>query len=151
MFITRSEGLRIRWYLFPAEDWDPHFLPTKRGVLGMIPNRTWWLGSSSENLEESQEPFHCYYSQVFFDSVWLYLYYLWVRFVFDCNLVSFLLRCGTRPNESGTKWDSNSLVKVYKSSLLTTTQLDVHKIRIRLVDIMSCSSESFVVRIIIWS
>ena len=29
----------------------------------------------------------------------------------DCgNLLSFLLRCGTRPYERGTQWDSNSLV-----------------------------------------
>ena len=26
------------------------------------------------------------------------------------NLLSFLLRCGTRPYERGTQWDSNSLV-----------------------------------------
>ena len=28
------------------------------------------------------------------------------------NLLSFLFRCRTRPNEWGTQWDSNSLVKV---------------------------------------
>ena len=31
----------------------------------------------------------------------------------------FLLRCSTRPNEWGTQWDSNLLLKVSKSSLLT--------------------------------
>ena len=30
----------------------------------------------------------------------------------SCNLLSFLLRCGTRPYEWGTQWVSNSLVKV---------------------------------------
>ena len=29
---------------------------------------------------------------------------------FCCNLLSILLRCGTRPYERGTQWDSNSLV-----------------------------------------
>ena len=35
------------------------------------------------------------------------------RVVTSCcslNLLSFLLRCGTRPYERGTQWDSNSLV-----------------------------------------
>ena len=30
----------------------------------------------------------------------------------DCNLRSSLLRCGTRPIEWGTQWDSNSLLQV---------------------------------------
>ena len=29
-----------------------------------------------------------------------------------CNLRSSLLRCGTRPNEWGTQWDSNSLLQI---------------------------------------
>ena len=33
----------------------------------------------------------------------------------------FLLRCGTLSDELGTEWDSNSLVKVYKSSLVIET------------------------------
>ena len=32
----------------------------------------------------------------------------------NCNLRSSLLRCGTRPNEWGTQWDSNSLLQVCK-------------------------------------
>ena len=35
--------------------------------------------------------------------------------------LSFKLRCGTRPYELGTQWDSNSLVKVCYSNLLTIT------------------------------
>ena len=31
---------------------------------------------------------------------------------FNCNLRSSLLRCGTRPIEWGTQWDSNSLLQV---------------------------------------
>ena len=37
------------------------------------------------------------------------------------NLLSFLLRCGTRLHKWGAQWDSNSLVKVCKSRLLTIT------------------------------
>ena len=44
---------------------------------------------------------------------------------YPCNLRSFLLQCGTRPNEWGTQWDSNSLVKVCQSSLLTITPPEV--------------------------
>ena len=38
----------------------------------------------------------------------------WVRLCLSSsgNLLSFLLRCGTRPYERGTQWDSNSLVWV---------------------------------------
>ena len=37
------------------------------------------------------------------------------------NLLSVLLRCDTRPYEWGIQWDSNSLVKIGQSSLLTFT------------------------------
>ena len=36
------------------------------------------------------------------------------------NLLSFLLRCGTRPYERGTQWDSNSLVLVEIANHYTT-------------------------------
>ena len=51
--------------------------------------------------------------------VWIQLFFLplWV----DSNLLSFLLRCATKPYEWGTQWELNSLVKVCKSSLLTIT------------------------------
>ena len=38
-----------------------------------------------------------------------------------CYILSFLLRCGTRPYELGTQWDLNSFVKVDLSILLTIT------------------------------
>ena len=48
-----------------------------------------------------------------------------ISFIFvtymSCNLLSFLLRCGTRTYEWGTQWNSNSLVKASLSSLLTIT------------------------------
>ena len=37
------------------------------------------------------------------------------------NLRCYLLRCSTRPNEWKTQWESNSLVKVCKSRLVTIT------------------------------
>ena len=40
------------------------------------------------------------------------------------NLLSFLLRCGTKPNKWGSQWDSNSLVWVCQSSLLNITPPD---------------------------
>ena len=54
----------------------------------------------------------------FFFWIWLSCSFLRVfSFLFllssDCgNLLSFLIRCGTRPYERDTKWDSNSLVQV---------------------------------------
>ena len=41
------------------------------------------------------------------------------------NLQSSLLLCGTRLNEWGTQWDSNSLLQVCKSSLQTITLPEV--------------------------
>ena len=41
------------------------------------------------------------------------------------NLLSFLLRCGTRPYGWGTQWELNSLIKVCLSTLLTTTPPEV--------------------------
>ena len=41
----------------------------------------------------------------------------------DSNLLSFLSKCDTRPYEWSTQWDSNSLMKVYLSCLLTITPL----------------------------
>ena len=40
------------------------------------------------------------------------VHHLWAHPCFSSNgnLLSFLLRCGTRPYERGTQWDSNSLV-----------------------------------------
>ena len=37
------------------------------------------------------------------------------------NLLSILLRCGARPNEWGTQWDSNSLLQVCLLNLLIFT------------------------------
>ena len=37
------------------------------------------------------------------------------------NLLSFLLRCGTRPYERGTQWDSNSL----ESLIFLNDHLDI--------------------------
>ena len=37
----------------------------------------------------------------------------------NSNLLSFLLKCDIRPYEWGTQWDSNSLMKVWVSGLLT--------------------------------
>ena len=39
----------------------------------------------------------------------------------NSNLLSFLLRCGTRSNEWGPQGDTNSLVQVCLSSLLNIT------------------------------
>ena len=39
------------------------------------------------------------------------------------NLLSPLLRCGTRPNEWGTQWDPNLLEKISLSNLLNITLL----------------------------
>ena len=48
---------------------------------------------------------------------------LWFPRTFNLflSIPSFLLRCGTRPNNWGTQRDSNSLLQVCKSSLLTIT------------------------------
>ena len=42
----------------------------------------------------------------------------------SCNLQSFLLRCGMKPQEWDTHWDSNSLLKVCLYSLRTITPLE---------------------------
>ena len=39
-----------------------------------------------------------------------YFYDFHYNYCISINSLSFLLRCGTRPNEWGTQWDSNSLV-----------------------------------------
>ena len=39
-----------------------------------------------------------------------FLVELWIVQLESCNLLSFLLRCSTRPYERGTQWDSNSFV-----------------------------------------
>ena len=47
--------------------------------------------------------------------------YIYIYIYIYINLLSFLLRCGTRPNEWGAQWDWNSVVKVCKSILQTIT------------------------------
>ena len=46
------------------------------------------------------------------------LYWLKILISIIIILQSFLLRCGTNTYETGSQWDSNSLVKVFISSLL---------------------------------
>ena len=66
--------------------------------------------------------------------------FILLRSEYSSNLINFLLRCGARPQEWSIQCNSNSLMKIYKSYLLTITPPETPRSE------CTCNSISFLLR-----